>query len=208
MKITARGEKRGTGTAHPLRVALTLAILLLMWTSPSFAAMRAMADGELSAVVGQGFSSFTMSGGVANADFSGVSISTYTEIDTLSMGYWDKGTGSGKGWDQNWTQVKLGTTSNDLTFNGFYFQAVFDPATVNDPANRRLLSLTMGSKDVTGQLTANFQSLSAIIGGKEVERGSLGVQSYQFNHTELSIDIELSGARRGVWVNMGNATKL
>lgn len=137
-----------------------------------------------------------------------MSISTYTEIDSLALGYWDKGNGSGKGWDQRWTQVKLGTPSNDLTFNGFYFQAVFDPATVNDPANRKLVSLTMGSKDVTGLLTANFQGLSAVVGGKQIERGAQGVQTYQFNHTELSLDIELSGARRGVWVNMGNATKL
>jgi len=207
--LTRSGRQQASaGSTSLYRVAILVTALLLLCATASFAGMSRMSDGELSAVVGQGFSSFTMSDGVANANFSGISGSTYTEIDSLALGYWDKGNGSGKGWDQNWTQVKLGTSSNDLTFKGFYFQAVFDPSTVNDPANRKLLSLSMGSKDVTGQLTANFQSLSATIGGQDVARGTLGVQTFQFNHTELSLNIDLTGSHKGIWVNMGNATKL
>ena len=193
----------------PRRVSAVLCTaLVLTMSSLCCAGMKVMTDGELSGVVGQGFSSFTMADGVARADFGGISASTYTEIDSLKLGYWDNGNGGGKGWDQNWGQVKLGTPSSDLTFNGFFFQAVFDQSSINDPASRKLLSVSMGSKDVTGQVTANFQSLSATVGGIDVARGNLGLQTFQFNHTELSLDIELAGPHKGLWVNMGNATKI
>lgn len=208
MKVRTGQHRKGNSVPTPSGITMLLALFLFLLPVPGFAGMQRMTDGELSGVVAQGFSSFTMVDGVAKADFSGVSGYTYTEIDSLKMGYWDKGDGSGKGWDQNWRQVKLGTPSNDLVFNGFFFQAVFDQSSLNDPANRKLVSLSMGSKDVTGQLSADFQSLSAVVGGTEVARSSQGVQTYQFNHTELSLNIELSGPRKGLWINMGNATKL
>ena len=208
--LTATRMKGGFGgRLSPRRVsALFCTALVLMMASVCCAGMQVMTDGELSGVVGQGFSSFTMADGVARADFGGISASTFTEIDSLKMGYWDKGNGGGVGWDQNWSQVKLGTPSSDLTFNGFFFQAVFDQSSINDPANRKLLSVTMGSKDVTGQVTANFQSLSATVGGVDLVRANQGLQTYQFNHTELSLDIEVAGPHKGLWINMGNATKI
>jgi len=209
MRLCSGPKSAVKGNLFPRRVISVLCTaLVLMMSSVCCAGMNVMTDGELSGVVGQGFSSFTMVDGIAKADFSGISASTYTEIDSLKLGYWDKGDGSGKGWDQNWTQVKLGTPTNDLAFSGFFFQAVFDKNSINDPANRQLLSISMGSKDVTGQLTANFNSLSAIVGGVDVARGSQGLQTYQFNHTELSLNIEFAGSHKGLWVNMGNATKL
>lgn len=200
-------DGKGGGNDCPFKVMIVILLLLLLPVS-GWAGMSAMSDKELSAVVAQGFSSFTMVNGVALADFSGISGSTYTEIDSLKMGYWDK-TGSGsKGWDQNWTSVKLGSSANDLIFNGFFLKAEFDPATINDPANRQLKGIVIGSKDVTGVVSADFQSFSGIIAGGDVSRAALGQRSYQLNHTELSFSLELSGPRKGVWVNLGTATQL
>lgn len=189
-------------------------LLCLFLPVSSWAGMAAMNDAELSAVVAQGFSSFTMStdsvsgNRVALADFTGISGSTYTEIDSMKMGYWDNTGGGSKGWDQNWTTVKLGTAANDLILNGFFFKAEFDPATINDPANRQLKSFTIGSKDVTGTVAANFQSFSGVLGGSDLSRAALGNSTYQFNHTELSFSLDLSGSRKGFWVNMGTATPI
>lgn len=181
------------------------AVLLVLLPRPAAAQLTVLGDGALAAVTGQGFSSFTMADGVAAIDLN-LTAGTYANIDSLKLGYWDKGMGNGPGWDQNWTGVQLGSPSSDLTFNGFYVTAVFDPATLNDPANRQLQSVTLGSKDVTGTLTADFQSLSALHASMpDDDRVSVGTQTYQFNHTELSVTIDLAGAHQGVWFNFGDA---
>ncbi|MFZ3209547.1 MAG: hypothetical protein WA140_12070 [Geobacteraceae bacterium] len=193
--------------AHRGFIALLFAaIIFFVSSSVSFAGMGLLTDAELSEVTAQGFSSFTMVNGVAEADFTGISAATYTEIDSLKMGYWDNG--AGIGWDQNWATVKLGdgVPANDLKFNGFYFKAVFDPATVNDPAARQLQSVTIGSKDVTGLLSADFQSLSRI--GGVARDTSIGAKTYQFTNTDFSISIELTGAHKGIWINMGTAAQI
>lgn len=196
-------------TASWRKTTICFVLLLCMLLPVSArAGMKAMNDSELSAVVAQGFSSFTMVNGVALADFSGISGSTYTEIDSLKLGYWDKAGGGSKGWDQNWTTVKLGSSTNDLTFNGFFLKAEFDPATVNDPAHRQLTGIVIGSRDVTGTVSADFQSFTGIIGGTDISRANLGQKTYQFNHSELSFSLELSGPHKGAWVNLGTATQL
>lgn len=183
-------------------------VLCLLAPVSGWAGMTAMNDAELSAVVAQGFSSFTMVNGVALADFTGIRAATYTEIDSMKMGYWDNTGGGSKGWDQNWTTVKLGTAANDLVLNGFFIKAVFNPATIDNPATRELQSFTIGSKDVTGTVAANFQSFSGVVGGSDLSRAALGTKNYQFNHTELSFTLELSASRKGAWVNMGTATPI
>ena len=200
------GRTRGGHSAVSILLSLLVLLSILALSAPCQARMERMTDGALEGVTGAGFSSFTFVNGVALADFPGVSAATYTEIDSVKLGYWDKG--SGKGWDQNWTGVQLGSATNDLVFNGFFMKAEFEPATVNDPANRQLKSVSMGSKDVTGVVSANFQSFSGVIGGGDIARENLGTRSYQFNHTELSFSLELSGAHKGIWVNMGTATQI
>lgn len=166
--------------------------------------MGVMTDDELSAVTGHGFSTFSLVDGVARIDL-GITASTFTEIDSLKLGYWDNG--GGKGWDQNWSGVKLGSSGSDLTFNGFFVQAVFDPATINDPANRLLIGITFGSQHVTGTLSADFLALSQLAGGVTVnDRAATGNQTYVFNDTELSISAVFAGLNKGVRVNFGSAT--
>lgn len=189
----------------PVIAALVISAIL---PRISVAGMNRMSDTELAGVVGQGFSSFTMANGVALADFTGISVSTYTEIDSLKMGYWDKTGDGNKAWDQNWTSVKLGTSTKDLQINGFFMKAEFDPTTINDPANRQLKSFTIGSRDVTGIVSADFQSFTGIISGPAISRTNLGTASYQLNHTDLSFTIDVAGANKGVWINMGTATRL
>ena len=200
------GRTRGGNFTAVATMLLLVLLSILALAAPCQARMEQMTDVALDGVTGAGFSSFTFVNGVAVADFPGVSAATYTEIDSLKLGYWDKGTGNG--WDQNWTTVKLGSATEDLVFNGFFIKAEFEPATVNDSANRQLKSFSMGSKDVTGVVSANFQSFSGVIGGGDIARDNLGTRSYRFNHTELSFSLELSGAHKGIWVNMGTATQI
>lgn len=200
--------QRVAGSIFPRRgkrwgIAVAVGVLLL-FPAVSHARMGMMTDAELAAVTGHGFSNFSLENGVARIDL-GIAASTFTEIDSVKLGYWDNG--GGKGWDQNWTGAKLGSSTSDLTFNGFFLKAVFDPATINDPANRQLQGITMGSQHVTGTLTADFESLSRIAGGVAVNnRALLGNQTYRFNDTELSISVNFTGPNKGIWVNFGNAT--
>ena len=209
-----RGMSELFTRAKILFVQLAVAACLLAVPAAGCAAMGVMSDSELDAISAKGFSSFSMVDGVALADFTGLAVSTYTEIDSLKMGYWDRNDGNGTGWDQNWTGVKLGASladpTGDLTLNGFYVKAVFDPTTIDDPANRRLTRVSMGSSDVSGDLSANFASLSRELteGGLPVivnNRANVGEATYHFDHTELSLNVVLEGQDKGIWVNFGDA---
>jgi hypothetical protein len=118
-------------------------------------------------VCGAGFSRFTLVGGISRADFA-INISTYTEIDSLKLGYYDDGTSNdygfganGVGWDQDWTNVSLGSSSQDLVCNGVYIEAKF--TNIANPATRRLEYIRIGTPDMTGDITATFNSFSGYI---------------------------------------------
>lgn len=189
-------------------ILISVGVFLLASPVSGFGSMGVMTDQELATVTGHGFSSFTLVDGVARADFNIVA-STYTEIDSVKLGYWDNG--QGKGWDQNWTSVKFGGDINDkasdLVMKGFFIQAEYD--NIGDSVNRQLKSIRIGSDHVTGDLRADFQSLSRMAGGLAVNnREAVGIKTYRFNDTELSLSIELAGPQKGVWVNFGNAVQV
>jgi hypothetical protein len=172
---------------------------------PARADLREMSVSEMSDITGTGFSMFTVEGNRVRADFN-ILAETYTEIDSLKMGYWENA--DGLGWDQNWTQVKMGTPAQDMTMRGFFLEATFDH--LSDPVNRRLTGVFFGFREVTGELQANFESLSRIgVGGDEDQRRlNPGLQTFQFSNSELRISFQLEGENKGIWVRFGEGTSL
>jgi hypothetical protein len=142
--------------------------ILLTWVAIvppllSFAGMNELSDGEMSSIHATGFSNFTLDGtGLATLNFDGITLSTYTEINSLKMGYY------GGDWDQDWQDKvgtgknSLGTNSNDLVFKGLYIKAQFTNYT--DPATRQLEYLQIGTTNLTGDISGYFNKLSASFG--------------------------------------------
>jgi len=194
---------RGGMIFYALRT-LAVLMLFLAWAPLSVSAdLVSLSDAQMAQIVGTGFSKFAIDGNTVRADFN-ILAQTYTEIGSLKMGYWDNG--SGTGWDQNWTNVQMGSASQDMSLSGFFIQATFN--NLADPINRKLTSVFFGFSQVSGDLRANFESLSKIgaNGDPDDRRANLGVQAFSFNNSELRFSFELEGDHRGIWVRFGEGT--
>lgn len=160
------------------KISIFLAgFILLTWAAiapPSLcvAGMNELSDAELSSIHATGLSSFDLNTttGIARIDLNTVTLKTYTEINSLKMGYY----GSPKAWDQEWSGVSLGSsTTNTLDFNGLFIEAKFTDIT-NGSGNRQLEYLRIGTPKLTGTISANFKSFSGDIGAANYSRSNLG----------------------------------
>lgn len=201
MKIARLHEWLGVA----LGTAAVLSMLLAWRPVPAGADLRELTGAQMADITGAGFSSFVIDGNTVRADFNIVA-QTYTEIASLKMGYWDNGGGSG--WDQDWTSVCLGDSSQDMVLSGFFLEATFD--NLSDPVNRKLTGVYFGFRQVSGDLAAEFNSLSKISvdSDADYQRANLGLQTFRFNDSELSISFQLDGDYRGIWVRFGEGTTL
>ena len=167
--------------------------------------MTAMKDSELAETTGHGFSEFSFVNGVAMAKLD-IRAATYTEIDSMKLGYYDNG--SGLGWDQDWTNVQMGSATEDLVFNGFFIRAEFD--NYDNPATRRLLSLQIGTQDLSGTIKADFNSFSGDINsaGGQISGNRLPSSFSQITSTGggFYFAINLEGPNKGITVHFDNAT--
>lgn len=188
-------------------ISLITLIMLLVWAMPVHAFMLSVSDEELSEITGEGFSSFELINvnnniDLARIDFN-ITTSTYTQIDSLKMGYYDNG--SGLGWDQDWTDVSLGSPTEDLVCKGIYFEARF--MNIADSAARRLEYVKIGSPDMTGPITATFNSFSGTIenptDGVLVDgtRLNLGTRTVYSNHGEFSVTLQRDAGWSVQWKN-------
>jgi hypothetical protein len=153
--------------------------ILLAWAafgpaSPCSAGMQNLSDGEMAAVYAYGFSTFSLTGDLARVDFNNVTLSTWTEISSMKMGYYDR---SGMGWDNDWTNVSLGTSGSDLVAQGLFIEAKF--TNMADPATRTLDYVRIGTTSLTGPVRANFNSFSGTLdnGVTNTIRTSLGTST-------------------------------
>ncbi len=178
-------------------------LIVCAWASPLHAMMWEVGDEQLSEVTGEGFSSFTLENEVARAFFN-INVTTYTQIDSLKMGYYDDG--STTGWDQDWTDVSLGSATENLEIRGVYMEAKFQ--NITDPATRKLQYVKIGTPDMKGPISANFNSFS----GKITDAGSvvvdgrrlnLGARTIYSNNGEFSLTLDMN---KGWWAEWGNAT--
>lgn len=190
------------------RVTFLALVLACLCASPVHAWMWEVGDEELAEVTGAGFSSFTLQNEVAKAYFN-INASTFTEINSLKMGYYDDGI-TGLGWDQNWQGVSLGSADTSLICKGLYIEAKFSNMT--DPANRRLDHIKLGTPDMTGPISANFVSFSGkvnnvasgvLVDGRRLNLGTRTITSLGGPDAGFSISLERDN---GWTVEWGNAT--
>lgn len=132
--------------------------------SSAFAQMLQLCDEDLSSVHASGFSNFSVTNGIATALLN-INGSTYTEIDSMKLGYYNRGS---NGWDEDWTNVDIGTSSTDVTFTGFYMEAKF--TNIDNPATRTLDYVRIGTPELKGDVTAEFNSFTGDVGGSSYVR--------------------------------------
>ena len=184
--------------------------ILLAWASIvppslSIAGMHELSDGEMAAVYAHGFSEFTLNGDIVNINFTGVTLSTWTEIQSMKMGYYLKGTTA---WDNDWTTVSLGTSGNDLVAKGLYIEAGF--SNITDPAARQLEYIRIGTPSLTGAVTANFNSFSGTLdnGATNIIRTNLGTAAITAAaNTGFYLSLVRSGSLMGYSFHWDSATK-
>jgi hypothetical protein len=176
--------------------------------------MVQMNDNELSDVTAAGFSSFILQDNLTRAYFN-VEASTFTEIQSLKMGYYNDGTTTG--WDQDWTGVSLGSSTESLTCKGLYMEASF--SNITNSSTRTLNSIKVGTPAMTGPISATFNSFSGriedgtgvpvIVGGQSIDGHritTLGTKTIYSNNDEFSMQLSNSGPQKGWWFFWKNAT--
>ena len=177
--------------------------------------MVQMDDNELSDVTAAGFSSFTLQDGVTRA-YLNIEAQTFTQIDSLKMGYYNSG------WDEDWTNVSLGSSTQDLVCKGLYIEANF--TNITDGTARTLDSLKVGTPSMTGPISADFNSFSGRIEtggtpgtpdahgtpGTLVLEGyrvtTLGTSTITSTNSEFYMQLSTSGPQKGWWFYWNNAT--
>ncbi len=184
---------------------LTLVLLGLRWVVPAAAELHPLGDAELAAVAGRGLVGISVVDGTARIDLN-ARVSTFTESDSLKAGYYDDEV-LGLGWDQDWTQVSLGTAQQEAAFGGLYLEAQFN--NFDDPATRSLSRFTFGTADFSGALEAMFVSFSGDVRvdgvALEGHRMEPTFSQLDFDHTAFSVSVVLEGPQRGIWVQWDDA---
>jgi hypothetical protein len=186
-------------------LSFVVVTLILLFPLTSFAKVSVLADNELAGVVAGEFSSFTIENGVARAEFN-ILTSTWAEIGSLKLGYYNDGTTTG--WDEDWTNVAIGSQANNLTVSGFYIEAAF-LNDITNPETRTLQSIKFGTTDMTGAITANFNSFSGdIAAGSPIDGHRLvpSFTSISFTNTGFNISLTIDGVEKGYQVHWDNAT--
>jgi hypothetical protein len=191
--------------------------------------LKHLEDGELSGIYAEGFCDFQINslGGTTSEAVARFQINTYqyTEIESLKLGWHDeydyKDPNPGFGWDQDWTDVTIGSDytdpSTDFYTEGIFFKAEFE--NIDTPATRQLKSITFGADYVRGEISADFNSFSGTIDDSNDNtpeynghRLNLGTKTITADPTssgtgsEFSISFSIDGYDKGYWVNFTKAT--
>lgn len=184
-------------------------IILLTWAAilpPSLcsAGMQELSDGEMAAVYAYGFSTFTLTDGVARVDFNNVTLRTWTEISSMKMGYYNNGLTTA--WDNDWTAVSLGSSGSDLVARGLFIEAKF--SNITDSATRQLEYVRIGTTSLTGTVSGAFNSFSGTLDGgtTSLSRTNLGTTSITSSGGGFYLSLERSGSKMGYTFNWVNAT--
>ena len=186
--------------------------ILLVWAaivppSLSIAGMHELSDGEMAAVYAHGFSEFTLNGDIATINFNGVTLSTWTTIDSMKMGYYAK-SGTTLPWDNDWTTVSLGTSGTDLIAKGLYIEAGF--SNITDSATRQLEYIHIGTSSLTGTVSAIFNSFSGTLdnGTTNIIRANLGTTAKTITaaNTGFYLSLQRSGSQMGYSFHWASAT--
>ena len=171
---------------------------VVAWGDTKSFGMQELSDAQLAQVYGTGFSNFTLDTGtgIALMNFPGITVSTFTEINSMKMGFYNGG------WDQDWIgqgtgNVQLGTSSTDLLFKGLFIEAQF--TNITNSTTRQLEYLHIGTPDLTGAVTANFQRFSGDIAGAPYTRSNLGDAIINAVNSQFYLSLSRTGGFRFNW---------
>ena len=189
----------------------TIFFLLLCFIIPdfiipgfSYAGMIQVSDSQLSEITGTGIIAFSLTDDITRMDLN-IASGMYSDIDSIKLGYYHDGVSSG--WDQDWTNVTVGSDSQELVVNGVYFEAVY--SNINDPSARGLSSIRIGTDNATGIIAGNFNSYSGSIttgGGAVIIDGHRQTASFsQINLDQSGVSIKFDSSG-GYSVDFTNAT--
>jgi len=191
-----------------VRIFTATLFLIIMMQTPLHAWMAEMDDEDMQEVTGAGFSSFDINNNVCNAYFN-ITARTFTEINSMKMGYYDDGISYG--WDQDWVNVSLGSASEDLVCKGMYIETAFSNIASDQ---RELKTMKVGTHSMTGPISADFVSFSGHIENPsegvlvEGKRLNLGARTIYSTNSEffMSFSKEDAALPEGWWCYWNNAT--
>lgn len=176
-----------------VRIFIVVSLLLLAWVPGSWAQMSVLSDEELAGITANGI--LLSPDEITFSLPTYIGVNTYTEIDSVKMGYYDDGI-NGLGWDQDWTNVSFGSEDQDIAMSGFFIDAQF--------SGGQLSSVAIGAMQATGTLSGDFQSLSRVIGGLPDMRSSPSPASQVINLDNDPLALIFTAA--GVMLDVGDAT--
>ncbi|MDY0131248.1 MAG: hypothetical protein RBR53_01135 [Desulforegulaceae bacterium] len=161
-----------------------LIVFFSIFVNFSFA-LEELSKEKMKTTTGQiSFSDFTTTNTTTRI-FLNTHIETFTEIESIKLGYYAKE--GANGWDQNWTNISIGTNTANLTIDGLIIKADFDDLNSANPTLKRLI---IGSNMLNGNISGNFNSFTgtfhpALEGGNspplEYSRENLGSKNFSFD---------------------------
>lgn len=162
-------------------------ILICMVPSLVFGELKSLSEKEMRTETAQaGLASFSQSDNTIRM-FMDIHLETWTEIDSAKIGYYARD--ANMGWDQNWQNVKIGTSVTDpMKMDGFVFKADFnDLQTASKPTLKRLV---IGTNRLIGTMQANMESFTGVYNpdltantgddGRPLPRTNLGDTTFNF----------------------------
>ena len=183
-----------------LALALLAGAAWAVFAATPAAAMQKMAEAEMDEIVAGSFSEFTLEDSTASIRLN-INAEAFAEIDEFRAGYFDDGTG--EGWDQHWLDVMMGTgteTEELFRLSGFMFEARFDDL---ESENRQLVSMKMGFESVSGDISADFQSLTREGYSRRQQRGE---ETYRFDDDRFIMEFYGGDEKHpGVYMDFGDA---
>lgn len=203
-------------------------VLAFVLPSSGLCELQAMNEEELQGIYATGFADFTINDLGNNLTetvaWFNIHAFTYTEIDSLKLGYHDeydyKDPTPGFGWDEDWEDIIIGTDyedpSSDFQAKGFYFSAIFE--NINTPASRELKSVKFGFDYVKGDISANFLNFSGTINdgvgapeynGHTLNLGPVTITADPPGGVDgtggMEISLNIENYDKGYWVTFENA---
>jgi len=179
---------------------LAAAAFFIMSSPVCFAPTKeVMSDLELSNVEGQALINVVESSNVnGSTDVirvnMGIDWTVQAYVGSMKLGNYDNGNGKGLGWDENITNLFLGSVdrSSSLVLSGLYLEVGFD--NLSNDATRKLNYIELGTNSATGSVTGTMNTVSALMasnGGSNtgvVTRLADGTtKTITFNNESLSL---------------------
>lgn len=117
-----------------------------------------MTEKDMKAAIGQaGFADFSITGDTARI-FLDIHLETWTDISSVKAGYYEKN--SMLGWDQDWTDVSIGSENESFEVDGLVLMADFSDGI--GTSSQKLTRIIFGTNRAQGDITARINAYSGV----------------------------------------------